>query len=207
MKKKLLSICVVGILLLLAACGNAPNTDDESNAQTPPPVTDAAQETPAAESNEDENATETRDSDAMTAYRADGTAVVLEDCGDGTTWKDADGLLYYLGTDGVLRARGAEDLYTELPSTEIGRQDGERFEATIVLEGMEETVRYEHIINETAGFEMDYDYEAMVRHSGSGRERFLSVWDDPEHPENYLEVAYRPEDAETAAAAALLAKL
>lgn len=83
---------------------------------------------------------------------------------------------------------------------EIGRQDGERFEEVIILEGMEETVRYEHIRNETAGIEMDYDYESFVRHSESDRECFVSIWDDPENPENYLEVTYSEEDADTVAA-------
>ena len=82
-----------------------------------------------------------------------------------------------------------------------GRQDGERFEETIILEGMEETVRYEHIRNTSIGIEMDYDYESFVRRTGSDRECFISVWDDPEDPENYLEVTYSPKDAETAAAA------
>ena len=80
-----------------------------------------------------------------------------------------------------------------------GRQDGERFETVIILEGMEETVHYEHIRNETLGFEMDYDYENFVRRSEADRECFISVWDDPEHPENYLEVTARAEDAQTAA--------
>ncbi len=81
-----------------------------------------------------------------------------------------------------------------------GRQDGERFEAVIVIEGMEETVRYEHIRNDTVGIEMDYDYELFVRRSESDRECFLSIWDDPDHPENYLELTYSAEDADTAAA-------
>ena len=82
-----------------------------------------------------------------------------------------------------------------------GRQDGERFEAVILLEGMEETVRYEHVRNENLGFEMDYDYESLARAGEEDRERFLSLWDDPESPENYLEVTRRPEDAEPAAEA------
>lgn len=86
------------------------------------------------------------------------------------------------------------------PGAESGRQDGDRFEAVIILEGMEETVQYEHIRNETAGFEMDYDYEFFARRSGSGRECFVSIWDDPESPENYLEVTHRWEDADTVAA-------
>ena len=70
------------------------------------------------------------------------------------------------------------------------RQDGERFEAVIMMEGMEETVRYEHIRREDLGFAMDYDYENFVRQSDGERERFVSDWDDPANPENYLEVSY-----------------
>ena len=46
-----------------------------------------------------------------------------------------------------------------------GKKDGERFEDVIILEGMEETVRYEHVRNDTIGIEMDYDYESFVRKS------------------------------------------
>ncbi len=92
---------------------------------------------------------------------------------------------------------------TEPPAAEpeVGRQDGERFEAVIILEGMEETVQYEHVRNDALGFEMDYDYESFARHSESDRERFVSVWDDAANPENYLEVTRSSEDAEAAAAA------
>ena len=85
--------------------------------------------------------------------------------------------------------------------SESERQDGERFEAVIILEGMEETVRYEHLRNDTLGFEMDYDYENFVRHNEADREWFVSCWDDSDNPENYLEVKYSPLDAESAAAA------
>ena len=81
-----------------------------------------------------------------------------------------------------------------------GRQDGERFEDVIILEGMEETVRYEHIRNDALGFEMDYDYESFERQSEPDRECFISVYDDPAAPENYLEVTCSPEDAETVSA-------
>jgi len=101
------------------------------------------------------------------------------------------------GTDGPQTAPAG----TDAPPAETGRQDGERFEAVIVIEGMEETVRYEHIRNEAAGLEMDYDYESFARRSEAGRECFISIWDDPENPENYLEVTYSAEDADTAAAA------
>jgi len=149
----------------------------------------------------DESAAEPQSANKMTAYRADGSTVILEDCGDGT-WKDANGLLYYLGEDGVLRARGAEDLYTELPAANAPdaptrRQDGERFDAVIVIEGMEETVRYEHIRNEALGFEMDYEYESFVRQRDPVCDRFVSIYDDPEDPQNYFEVQFSADDVNT----------
>lgn len=87
------------------------------------------------------------------------------------------------------------------PSQAAGRQDGERFDSVITIEGMEETVHYEHVKNETLGYEMDYDYEMFQRRSEADRECFVSVYDDPNTPENYLEVKYLSQDAETAAAA------
>ena len=81
------------------------------------------------------------------------------------------------------------------------RQDGERFETVIQIEGMEETVQYEHLRNSAVGIAMDYDYEQFLRQSDPDRERFVSVWDAPDAAENYLEVTYCAEDAETAAKA------
>lgn len=89
---------------------------------------------------------------------------------------------------------------TPAPTAEPVRQDGERFESVIMLEGMEETVNYEHIRREDLGFEIDYDYEAFARQSAPDRERFTSVWDDPANPENFIELIHRPEDAATVAA-------
>lgn len=80
------------------------------------------------------------------------------------------------------------------PATE--RQDGERFEETIILEGMEEVVKYEHVKNETLGIEMDYDYDSFMRQKGSDSERFISTYDDPEDPWNYLEVSYVSESVD-----------
>ena len=89
---------------------------------------------------------------------------------------------------------------TPAPSSVPGRQDGERFEDVIMLEGMEETVKYEHVVNKTLGIEMDYDYESFVRRSEADRECFLSAWDNAATPENWLEVTYSAESAEAAAA-------
>ena len=51
---------------------------------------------------------------SLTVYTSTGAAVTLMQQNDGT-WKTPGGVLYYLGTDGVLRARGMEDLYTYNP--------------------------------------------------------------------------------------------
>ena len=94
-----------------------------------------------------------------------------------------------------------EPAVTTAPVIDTGRQDGERFESVIMIEGMEETVQYEHIVNRDAGFEMDYDYESFVRQSDGARERFISVWDDPENPENYLDVSFDTGNVELVAEA------
>lgn len=87
------------------------------------------------------------------------------------------------------------------PAKENGtrRQDGERFEGVIMLEGMEETVRYEHVRNDAVGFEMDYDYENFARQNETVLERFVSQYDNPAAPQNYMEVIFQAQDAETVA--------
>ena len=47
---------------------------------------------------------------------------------------------------------------------------------------------------------MDYDYTRFVRNSEPDRECFVSCYDLADSPENYLEVTYSPETAETVAA-------
>jgi len=69
------------------------------------------------------------------------------------------------------------------------------------VEGMEETVNYEHIRNEALGFEMDYDCESFSRSHEEDCERFVLAWDDPAKPEYYLELSYNPESAEYVAGA------
>ena len=89
---------------------------------------------------------------------------------------------------------------TPAPAPAPTRRDGERFEAVIMLEGMEETVNYEHVRREDLGFEMDYDYEMFVRQSGADCERFVSVWDgNPADPVDYFEVRYDAGNAEQVA--------
>lgn len=86
------------------------------------------------------------------------------------------------------------------PAAAPGRQDGERFDDVIMIEGMEETVHYEHFRSEALGFEMDYDYELFIRTSEPGLERFSSSWEDAADPWNYLELTFVAQDLETVAA-------
>ena len=77
-------------------------------------------------------------------------------------------------------------------TNETRRQDGERFEDVIMLEGMQETVKYEHVRNDSLGIELDYDYENFERHNDSGSERFVSRYDAG----TSLDIGYSPESAE-----------
>ena len=86
------------------------------------------------------------------------------------------------------------------------RADGERFEDVIMIEGMEETVQYEHVKSAAFGFEMDYDYENFVRRSDETCEWFVSVWDNAAEPENYIEVRSDTGNAELVADA-IIARL
>ena len=107
------------------------------------------------------------------------------------------------GSEAAPGAAGKRGEGSEAAPGEIVRQDGDRFEDVILLEGMEETVRYEHIRNEAVGIEMDYDYESFTRQSRQDCECILSAYDDPEHPDNYLEVIRSAETADAAAASVI----
>ena len=89
---------------------------------------------------------------------------------------------------------------TPAAESDLALQPGEHFEGTVTLEGTEQIVHYEAIRNEALGFEMGYDYENFVRHSEADCERFISVWDNPDDPEIYLEITHSSDDAETTAA-------
>jgi len=102
-------------------------------------------------------------------------------------------------TEAPTEAPAPSEAPAATPAPGTGIADGARSEAVIVIEGMEETVQYEHVRNDALGFEMEYEYETFSRASEADREVFVSVWDDPESPENYLEVRYDPRSAEAAA--------
>ena len=78
-----------------------------------------------------------------------------------------------------------------------GRKDGERFEAEIMMEGMPEPVGYEHAISKPGGFEIDFEYDSLVRNSETDEESFISKYDDPKDPMNYLLVKRSDKDAES----------
>ena len=102
----------------------------------------------------------------------------------------------------MLGGCSAEDVSNSNPNeveSAAGRQDGERFEEVILLEGMEETVKCEHVRNETVGFELDYEYESLERRGEPDHEQFVSRFADPETPENYLEVTFRSENVDVVA--------
>lgn len=71
-----------------------------------------------------------------------------------------------------------------------------RFDAVIMIEGMEETVQYEHAVNEELGIAINYEYKLFERFSEEDRETFISVYDDPENPSEYFDISYRAEAAD-----------
>ena len=95
-------------------------------------------------------------------------------------------LVNVAGTDGWIHLDSAPE-----------RWDGERFETTFMIEGMEETVKYEHARNDSLGFAIDFDYETFERRIGEERECFVSLYDDPENPAIYLEIVHCTGDAES----------
>ena len=74
-----------------------------------------------------------------------------------------------------------------------GLKDGDRFQGTIMIEGMEEQVNYEHVIDKKIGVELDYEYEYLAKSSENDTLVFTSVYDDAENPRNYLEISFSPE--------------
>lgn len=128
--------------------------------------------------------------------------MMLSGCGKEDKSNDAAGSAATTeATEATEATKATEAAEEPEAKADTGKKDGERFESTIMIEGMEETVKYEHIINEKLGFEMDYDYKLFKRKSKAKRERFVSIYDDPENPENYLDVKCSEDDVDTAVAA------
>ena len=150
------------------------------------------------------------DTDTLTVAYSDAAKSIITYDNDGgiksqeTEYEDGTGTITF-NDDGTFTwhedqsAYGTDMVFVWAPVAP-GREDGERFETVIILEGMEETVQYEHIISRALGFEMDYDYESFERYSDPELECFISVWDGLGNPENFLEVTRREEDADTVAA-------
>ena len=120
---------------------------------------------------------------------------------------DADTTLPILKAEGdwlVVSLRGAsgwiQAAETPEDAARAERRDGERFEGTVMVEGMEEAVQYEHIVNDAIGIEMDYDCERFERRHEADRERLISSYDDPASPLNTLEIRRDAEDADAVCA-------
>ena len=123
----------------------------------------------------------------LTALLMAALVMTITDCKKNTTTETASAEPVVIDING-----GTSDVATADPvggESKTGRADGERFDGTIMLEGMEETVHYEHIVNNDLGFEMDYEYEDLNRKTLADREIFISVYDDENDPSNYLEVS------------------
>ena len=86
----------------------------------------------------------------------------------------------------------------QVQESTVERADGERYEDVIMLEGMEETVNYEHAANADLGIGIDLEYESLARKKSADSERFVSIYDDANKPENYLELTRSTESAEAA---------
>ena len=89
----------------------------------------------------------------------------------------------------------AEHETTQELKPAVERQDGDRFDGTITFQGMESTVPYEYLKRDDLGFGMAYAYESFDRESDADKERFVSKWDDPDVPENYIDVVYDPSNS------------
>ena len=105
--KGALTVCVLcSLMMAVTACGhNTDVKDDKSETTAASSTTEAAKESTKEE---------TTSKKTMTVYHGDGSAETVTEDSDGT-WLTADGKRYYLGDDGVLRARGEEDLYVNNP--------------------------------------------------------------------------------------------
>ena len=123
----------------------------------------------------------------LTALLMAALVITITGCKKNTTTETASAEPVVIDING-----GTSDVASADPvggESKTGRADGERFDGTIMLEGMEETVHYEHIVNNDLGFEMDYEYEDLNRKTLADREIFISVYDDENDPSNYLEVS------------------
>jgi len=137
--------------------------------------------------------------DILTFTFADGGMLRLEF--EEYNWVKNDRERYHV--DGLSPLRKLLDTLIEESEAKkdvTAHQIGDRYENTIMTDGIEETIRYEQIRNDTLGFEMGYVYDRFERYSEPDRERFILIGEDREHPEVYLEITRSAEDAETTAA-------
>ena len=91
----------------------------------------------------------------ITVFSGDGGEVSVTHNND-DTWSTNDGIVYYMGDDGILRAKGYEDLYTERPVyEETDEDDDEEVELENQSLGESMTVYYEDGTEETVTNNVD----------------------------------------------------
>ena len=185
MKKLTKSIAMIVmaslLMLLLSSCGSAQDTTTVSTqpVMVDGPFTQDEPETlPAVDSSSYQAEPETIPADGSFSFPAEPESMPAD---DSTSFQ-------------------AEPEAMPAADSSTGRQDGERFQGSVILEGMPEAVSYEHVKNETIGIELDYDYENFERRSSPSGECFISKYDNVDDPEIYLEIIRTEEDADSAAA-------
>lgn len=101
-------------------------------------------------------------------------------------------------TEEVTESETEAVIETEYESP-TGMKDGDKYDVTIMLEGMEETVSYEHVINSGVGFEMDFECEILNRVSEADKESFISMYEDQSNPQIFFEVEYEGDSTDKVA--------
>ncbi len=208
MKKFILPV-ILCMALLLSACGagqtssSAPDNGDRQIEEIPTAGGETQSTTGETQTATGEIQTSTGETQAASGENTTSTGETqsttgeTEAAGENTTTAEATEAAAGEDASTSEENQAANDDTSAASGSTGNRQDGERFEDTIMLEGMEETVKYEHAVNDSIGFEIDYDYESLARNRGSDKERFISIYDDASKPYNYLEVTYRSESADS----------
>lgn len=186
MKKFLSLLIVLSLCFALTACGSdSEQTDSKGNevttsksaakedkkeskeekkeskesgdATTEAAASDGSGETTEAATEKAEDSSEPQPTgNSITVYNDDGVEVTLLENSDGT-YSTNDGVLYYMGDDGILRAKGYEDLYTERPVYEETDEEDDDEEVELENQSLGEsmTVYYEDGTEETVTNNVD----------------------------------------------------
>jgi hypothetical protein len=175
------------VIMMLSGCGKgdkasttteAPTTISETESTTTDAASETEGESTAAESTAESEAALTTDEETAAAEAP------------ATTSESPEGQEV---TGSAENKESAEDITSAI-------QIGDRYEDVIPFQGVDEVIKFEHIGNETAGFEMDYDYERFTRKSTESGEVFTLTLFGVEEDDYYLEIKPSNEAADAVAA-------